>query len=180
MVWETIERPGYSGKKRDEKYAGWDGKYGRDNWRIAWLWNGGAVEREFSYHLYETSYGFDSFKREDLWKELLKEACDVYDMSQKDTESGLDYFIQQDIATHLQDIAIRRVVATRGWRFEGSKLVQIRSHDERWGKLLSPGKVHFHLPELIVSPHLKGWWDCDSVEDFYQSNKVLQLRKQGI
>lgn len=32
------------------------------------------------------------------------------------------------------------------------------------------------MPEMIVKPHLSGWWNEDSIEDFYQSNKVLQIR----
>ncbi|MFQ6010159.1 MAG: hypothetical protein ACE5J7_03520, partial [Candidatus Aenigmatarchaeota archaeon] len=62
-------------------------------------------------------------------------------------------------------------------KFQGKKLVQIRSHKSYWGKNLSPGRVPFHRPELIVEPHLEGWWDDNSVECFYQSNKILQIRK---
>jgi len=64
----------------------------------------------------------------------------------------------------------------RGWSFQGDKLVQIRKHSEYWGRNLSPGKVLFHLPQLIAVPHLVGWWDHNSIEDYYQSNKVLQIK----
>jgi len=80
------------------------------------------------------------------------------------------------MATHLQDIAIRRVVERRDWKFHGSELVQIRGDTTLWGSRLDPGKVPFHRPELIVSPPLVSWWNKNSIEDFYQSNKFLQVK----
>ena len=115
--------------------------------------------------------------KEELWRELTSTASEVFDIDIGDLESGLDYLIQNGSATHLQDISIRRVVLRRGWQFEGSELVQIRSHKDYFGKKLSPGKVPFHKPELIVVPHLKKWWDENSIEDWYQSNKILQIRE---
>jgi hypothetical protein len=177
MVWETIERPGYFGKKRDEIFKQYDGKYGACNWKIMWNWNDKIIPQNIACLIYEDAYFADSFKREDLWKELITAAKDVYDHQESGIESGLDYSVQKGNATHLQDISIRRVILRRGWKFSGDKLVQIRSHSEYWGKNLSPGRVQFHMPELICSPHLEHWWDLNSIEDFYQSNKVLQVKK---
>lgn len=176
MNWRTVERPGHFGKKRDKFYRQYDEKFGKENWRIMWQWNGGTIPHIVACQLYEDGYYADSFKREGLWKELASVARDVYDHQESDVQSGLDYLIQTGNATHLQDIAIRRVILRRGYKFEGDKLVQIRSHAEYWGQNLSPGKVPFHLPELIVVPHLEKWWDYNSIEDFWQSNKVLQAR----
>ncbi|MBI2047218.1 hypothetical protein HYT26_03585 [Candidatus Pacearchaeota archaeon] len=177
MAWRTFERPGYFGKKRDEFYRQYDEKLGKDNWRIMWQWNGDAIPYIVACQLYEDGYYADSFRREDLWKELASIAKDVYDHQESDTQSGLDYSVQNGNATHLQDIAIRRVMLRRGCIFEGDKLVQIRSHTEYWGQKLSPGKVPFHLPKLIAVPHLEKWWDYNSIEDFWQSNKILQVRE---
>lgn len=174
--WEIIERPGYSGKKKAEKHAAWDAEYGEGNWRIAWQWNSEIVLADFAYQLYEDAYYLDSIRRMDIWRGLIDIARDVYDLEERDIESRLDYSIQQGAATHLQDIAIRRVVKRRGGKFYGTELIQIRGHNDYWGKLLGPGKVLFHFPEMIVVPHLKGWWDPNSIEDFYQSNKVLQVK----
>jgi hypothetical protein len=175
-MWQTIERPGYFGKERDEKIRAYDDRFGKGNWKIAWEWNGEAVGFDIACQIYEDGYYADSFQREKLWRELIEKARDVYDIEEQDVKSGLDYRIQKGRATHLQDIAIRRVVLRRGWRFEGDELIQIRSHSTYWGDKLSPGRVRFHLPERIVVPHLEAWWDYDSVEDFYQSNKVIQAR----
>lgn len=177
MIWKTTGRPGFSGKDKKKKHARWDEYYGKNNWRIAWTWNDHVITKELAYQLYEDGYYTDSFKREDLWKELIVTAKDVYDYDESDTESGLDYSIQKGPVTHLQDIAIRKVIQRRGWNFQGEKIVQVRRHEEYWGNLLSPGRVQFHLPDLIEIPHLEGWWDYNSIEDFYQSNKILQVKK---
>jgi hypothetical protein len=176
-MWKTLERPGYFGKKRDEIFRQYSEKYGADGWRTMWQWNGEIVPWLVACHIYEDGYYADSFKREDLWRELSHTAKDVYDYNPADVESGLDYTVQKGIATHLQDISIRRVVMRRGWKFEGDKLVQIRSHSEYWGENLSPGRVEFHLPELIIAPHIESWWDNNSIEDFYQSNKIIQVKE---
>lgn len=177
MDWKTIERPGHFGKNRDEFYATFDKKYGKDKWRIAWQWGNQVVPYLTACQIYEDGYYADSLGREKLWKELTRIARDVFDHQESNVKSGLDYLIQEGTATHLQDIAIRRVLLRRGWEFKGDELVQIRSHKDFWGKNLSPGKVPFHLPELIVKPQLASWWNINSVEDFYQSNKVLQTRE---
>lgn len=177
MAWITIERPGYLGNKKGEFYDRCNKDYGFGNWRLAWKWNKGVILFDLACQLYEDAYFVDSYKRESLWAKLMQEAKDVYDMQESDTESGLDYFIQEGNATHLQDISIRRVAFRRGWQFKGDKLVQVRSHSEYWGENLSPGRVPFHVPENIVGCHLTGWWDFNSIEDFYQSNKVLQAKQ---
>lgn len=175
MEWKTIDRPGFAGKKRDELRKQYDNTYGKENWRIAWQWGDEAVEKELAWQMYEDGYYKDSYNREYLWKELISKASDVYDHQESDAESGLDYLIQNGKSTHLQDISIRRVLLRRGWKFQGSELIQIRSHASYWGKMLSPGRVPFHEPQMIVVPHLKSWWDENSIEDFYQSNKILQV-----
>lgn len=177
MVWKTAERPGYFGKKRDKIYKSYNKKYGEGNWKIAWKWHDQIIDYLTACQIYEDGYYADSFKREGLWKELTSAAKNVYDYEEQDVESGLDYLIQKANATHLQDIAIRRVVLRRGWEFKGDKLIQIRSHSVYWGENLSPGRVPFQLPELIVTPHLNGWWDNSSIEDFWQSNKTLQIKE---
>jgi len=175
--WKTIARPGYFGRKKEEKIAGFNENYGEGNWRIMWQWGENIIPWEISCLIYEDGYYADSFKREGLWKDLASKAREVYDYVEDDVLAALDYSKQKKEYTHLQDISIRRVVLRRGWKFEGSKLIRIRHHDNYWGANLSPGKIAFQSPELIVSPHLENWWNQNSVEDFYQSNKVLQIRQ---
>ncbi len=176
MEWKTVERPGYFGKKKDEIHGQYDEKYGKGNWRIAWTFSEVKIPFELACLIYEDSYYHDSFNREKLWKELAKTAREVYDLEEADIASSFDYKTQNGSATHLQDIAARRVVSRRGWKFQGDELVRTRGHKSYWGDILSPGKVPFHLPNQIVEPHIEGWWDKNSVEDFYQSNKIVQVK----
>jgi len=175
MVWRTISRPGQSGGKKKQLKEMYDNTYGPENWRIMWQWGDDIINNILAYQIYEDGYYHDSLKREDLWKELITTASDVYDIEERDIESGLDYLLQQGKATHLQDIAIRRVLFRRGWKFEGTELIQVRSHKQYWGKQFSPGKILFHRPELIIKPSLKSWWNENSIEDWYQSNKIMQV-----
>ncbi|MBR9691475.1 hypothetical protein GOV06_01690 [Candidatus Woesearchaeota archaeon] len=178
--WKTIERPGIFGKKKQEILSQYDEKYSHGNWRIVWRWGKEGeliIPFQEACQIYEDGYYHDSFKREGLWKDLILTAKDVYDQDKSDVESGLDYLVQKGAATHLQDISIRRVVMRRGWKFEGEELVQIRSHSKYWGENLSPGKVTFHRPEMIIKPHIcPKWCDDYSIECFYQDNKVLQIK----
>lgn len=185
MTWATLERPGQFGTKYREKHDFYDGRYGEDNWRIVWLVNDHPFTLEQALMLYEDAYFSYLQQRRDLLEELLREASDVYDNSVLNSESGLDYGIQNATSHHFQDIAIRRVVSRLGHVFTGSKTLQIRG---KWTNeqpphplsvLLSPGKVPFHMPELIEQPELEGWWDPGSVESFYQSNKYVQAKRRG-
>lgn len=175
--WRIVDRPGYSGADRERLHAFWNETYGEDRWRIAWRWGEEIIDREEVYQLYEDAYFMDSFLNPEKWDKLIKEAREVYDIEERDVLSGRNYLDQRGNATHLQDVAVRRVLFRRGWNFEGDKLVRIRKHEDEFGALFSPAKISFHIPEKVVSPYLKGWWnDPVSVEGFYQNNKVLQAR----
>lgn len=174
----TIGRPGYFGNERNKTFENYDNQYGKSNWRIMWRHHDKIIPFVQACYLYQNSYLEDSFLHHDKWDELRVTARDVYDIEEKDVESGLDYLVQKGIATHIQDIVVRNIFAIKNWKFEGKELVQVRKHGTYWGDQFSPGKIAFNEPEIIVSPHLTGWWDFDSVEDFYQSNKVLQVRNK--
>jgi len=175
VKWTTVLRPGYSGFQKEKLKKEWDTKFGK-GWRVIWEIEGKFIERAQVFSICEQSYFADSFKREQLWKKLCKKARNVYDMKPDEVGCGLDYS-KQTGPTHFHDITIRRVLKRRGWKFQGKELVQIRMSDSKTWSELDPGKLPFHLQELIKNPHLKGWWDPNSVEDFYQSNKVLQIKK---
>jgi hypothetical protein len=181
MYWTTTERPGYLGKKRDAVQQQWNDKYGEGNWRIAYQWGTQAVDKRMGIQIYEDGY-VDHFKRnpEDLeWITAL--ASDVYDTAPSNVASGLDYDRQETPNNHIHDIAIRRAVLRSGTWFQGNRLVHVRWTDSE-GFRLNPGIVLFHKPELILPGNIqdyggKGlWWDANSIEDFYQRNKILQVR----
>ncbi|VVB78973.1 Uncharacterised protein [uncultured archaeon] len=186
--WRTILRPGYFGKKREEICEQFNKEYGKNNWRLMWEFGGTVVPfynpPEISAcDYYEDGYFMDSFKRQDLWQELCKTAKEVYDHEESNINAGLDYNNQEPKKpVHLQDITIRRVVKKRGWSFSGNNLIQIRSHSDKWGKLLSPGRVPFHIPEIVYQGEIQNissgriWYDQNSIEWAYQQAKILQIK----
>lgn len=179
--WETVERPGYFGSKREAKHAEYDQRFGVGNWRLAWDVNGQPFTREQMNMLYEDSYFEFLLAHPEVLDELVSVACDVYDDAPTNVESGLDYTCQETERTHVQDIAIRRAVSRLGRVFEGSELLQIRDNlgTHPLSMTLSPGRIPFHRKDLLLQPELEGWWEPGSVESFYQSNKVLQRHAEG-
>jgi nicotinate-nucleotide adenylyltransferase len=178
VEWEIVGRPGYAGRRRDALGRLRDERWGAGRWKIAYLWQGGVIERDAALALYEDAY-VELFRRDGAvldW--LCAAASDVYDTAPSNVRSGVDYLAQEGGPTHLQDIAIRRALARVGRRFEGNDLLHVRGAGSP-GFALNPGKVAFHAPRRIIQPSLIGWWDAGSIEDFWQSNKILVARSAG-
>lgn len=100
-------------------------------------------------------------------------------MEPSEIESGLDY-TKQHKYTRFHDICIRNVLRSHGWELSGKELLKIRCDADAsdWAsENFDPGKVVFHDVFLIRNPRISGWWDVDSVEDFYQSNKIIAAKK---
>jgi len=176
--WRTVERPGYQGKLRDTCFQEWDETFGKGNWRMVWKIRNQYVGRLGAYLLYEDAYFLFLQEHPDVLKQLITEARDVYDDEPSNVNSGLDYMKQETKRTHLQDIAIRRSLVRMGLWFKGTELIRIRQEmgPHPLSMILGPGKIPFHRPDLIEKPELLGWWDPGTVEAFYQSGKVLQVR----
>lgn len=176
--WQTVERPGYFGRHRDDRYAGYDARYGSGNWRLVWRIGQRLGPVAEAVMLYEDAYVAWLQLHPAELDELVAVAAEVYDDAPSNVASGLDYRQQETSRTHLQDIAIRRSLVRLGRQFAGERLIRIRdAHgDHPLSLRLSPGMISFHRPDLIVRPELAGWWRPSSVEAFYQSNKLLQTR----
>lgn len=182
--WRNIERPGYFGRKRDLKIAQFDKAYGKDNWRLVWVVPdlGGSSANAYGFEaacigLYEESY-YQFFKDR---KSDIDFACsfgECIDNGMDNIDSGCDYTIQRSFSTHIQDIALRRVLKRLNRQFEGPKdqILTIRSADSN-GYRFGPGNVPFYDPNLIIQPELTpAWAKVGSVESQWQSNKYLQVR----
>jgi hypothetical protein len=182
-MWKTIERPGYLGKARDAVYAQWDKEYGQGNWRIAYKWVGNVIERDIGLQIYEDGYYNYLYSDEGInildW--ITKTASDVYDTAPSNA-GQLDYIRQETPNNHIHDVAIRRSVLRLGYLFKGDHLVHVRGSDSE-GYRLCPGIVPFHIPGLIMDKNIKDysgrnfWWRDNSIEDFYQRNKILQVKE---
>ena len=182
MDWKTIERPGYLGKMRDEVVSIWDCKYGADNWRLAYQWGSQVIERDLAIQIYEDAYYEYFNSNPNVLDWLVSTASDVYDTAETNVGSGLNYEIQETPNTHIHDISIRRAVLRLGREFEGDHLVEVRGHGSEGGSL-SPGVVPFHIPDMIATDEIKDygevgiWWKLLTIEDFYQKNKILQVKE---
>jgi hypothetical protein len=179
MEWHIVdERPGYLGKHRTEKYAEWNLKYGALNWRLIWKLGVRYLDFMDVCLVYEQAYLIFMSKHMEIVHELVNAARDIYDDSPTNVQSGTNYRSQETDRTHIQDIAIRRVLHQLGMWFKGRELIQIRDAKgtHALSMLLSPGRVPFDNPNMIIKPWLEGWWEPGSVECFYQSNRFLEFR----
>lgn len=185
--WQQLndESTGYLGEKRNYEYGLRNQKYGKGNWAMGWLCGGNVLEYEEVCQLYEDAY-YEYLKfRPELVDYLVANASDVYDDEEANVQSGTDYSKRGKIRTHIQDIAIRRSMMRLGKSFEGDRIIQIRDKmgKDPISKTLSPGQVPFHRLDLITTPsnlefvHRKRWWLLGSVEDFYQRNKRIFIKK---
>ena len=176
-AWVVVKKGiGQFGKKRNEIYRALDKEYGYLTWHLAWqIGEEKYLPFNEAIKYYEKAYEEFLKNNPQIVEYLIKNAKDVYDNSETNVSSGTDYAKQETKSHHYQDIAIRCVLTKLGKNFQGDKLIQIRSksHDEV-GKMLSPGRVPFHRPELITNS-LQSWWKEKSIEDFWQSNKVIQF-----
>lgn len=183
--WDTKERPGYLGKKRNEIQRLWTERYGEGNWRIAWQWGKFVVSRAEALQFYEDGYYEYLKSNQEVLHWLTSTASGVYDTAPSNIEAGFSYDVQETPNNHIHDVAIRRAVLRNGIWFNGDHLMQVRGPKTE-GERLSPHLIPFHLPHMIVPGDIgdyagKGkWWRElgieNSVEEFYQQNKVLQTK----
>lgn len=172
-----LERPGYLGKRRDGYVASLNEQYGQDGWQFVWKWGSLTLSFVEACAVYEDAYWWCMQTNQYITQELVAVASDVYDDAPSNVASGLDYNAQETGRTHVQDIAIRRCLRRLGLAFEGTELLQIRDSlgDHPLSMELSPGQVPFHRPQMIEPPQLTGWWQPDTVEAFYQSNRYVAV-----
>ena len=175
--WRSETRPGYFGRRRDEIIAGLNARWGQGNWRLVWVAGGLAMEfADACKQFYEEAYF--------LWLQDHPEAVrfitsysEVYDNAISNIASGLDYLQQEAYSTHIQDIAIRNSLRRLGVWFRREHKTPLQIRGTGAGAQYNPGHIPFHLPELITKPSLRPQWAQEnSVEDFWQSNKHVQVR----
>jgi len=178
-IWRSDHRPGYFGRRRDAKTAELNAKHGEGRWRLAWV----AGAFDFSFEKACTVFYEESYLRQlsahPLEVDFICSFGECIDNAPTNVESGLDYTKQEAFSTHIQDIAVRNVLRRLGRKFDGppDSLLVIRGVDSN-GHRFGPGNVPFITPGLISQPSLvPAWGNRWSVEDFWQSNKWVQVLK---
>lgn len=178
MSWQTIDRPGYFGRSRDKKIAKLNKDHGIGNWRLVWIANAHECEYAEACKLfYERSY-LEHLEKRPADVDLICSFGECIDNAITNIQSGLDYTKQEAFSTHIQDIAVRNVLNQLGRKFEGSidNILTIHGGDSN-GFRFGPGNVPFYNSDLIQQPSKRpGWASEGSVEDFWQSNKYLQIK----
>lgn len=187
--WKTVGQAGFWGPERKEKESSLDAEHGRENWRIIHVWGKEGeivLPKIAAIELYGQAYLEFLKTNHDIREYIQKEAKDVYVYDEQAVVRGeqavpdtLDYTVQEIESTHIQDISIRRAFLNLGIWFEGDRMICVRGgSDDEVGRQLSPGKVPFHLPDMIYEPHLEGWWEDNSVGSYYHSGKLLQVKER--
>lgn len=179
-TWVNRYRPGFFGRRRDEIIAGLNVEFGKEGWRLRWLIYDRALDfKQACQELYEESY-YQFLRAHPELVEKITAYKDVYDNAETNVQSGLDYEKQEAYSTHIQDIAIRNALDRLGAKFHGTELAQVRGPDSvGWTLGLNPGQVPFFAPETITKPSIAPRWALpNSVEDFWQSNKWVQIRTE--
>jgi hypothetical protein len=189
MSWRNDHRPGYFGRRKTEIITKLNADLGEGNWRLGWVIGADSYEESAKNEIgcldfvqackeyYEESY-YRFFLNRPWEIDFVCKYIECYDNAMTNIESGLDYSKQESYSTHIQDIAVRNVLKRLGREFMGinGKHLQIRSPDSD-GFRFNPGNVPFFAPELITHPSLAPTWAKQgSVEDFWQSNKWIQVK----
>lgn len=180
--WKSLRRPGYFGRRRDEIIAQLNHEHGVNGWRLHWTVSLHDLTLNEPFNVacrvfYEQAY-YTWLRDHPEHVDTICRYSECYDNALSNVNSGTDYTKQESWATHIQDIAVRASLQRLGRRFEGTndKMLEIRSKSSD-GFFLSPGRVPFHAQDWITLPSIKPRWaDSGSVEDFWQSNKWIQVR----
>lgn len=199
--------PMNTGFRSESMYNRFEKVFGKDSWLPAYYWNREVISTEKGYEIYSEAY-YQFLKRNPIIRQWIQiKAREVIDYSQTNIASGVDLCEQEAAAIHLQDISVRRSLirleqeegdlsAGKMWRsgpdiFRGNKIVQLRdrnrcpwqTHSIKYekGLVLNSGKVLFHRPEQLIGQYKKdSWWQENSVEDYYQRNRVLLVRPESL
>jgi hypothetical protein len=180
MIWVNTERPGYFGRHRDQRIAQYNARYGFGNWRITHVVADVTYDFLEACQLFyeESYYCYLANRPEDV--DFICQFGECIDNAPSNIQSGCDYEHQEAYSTHIQDIAVRNVLKRLGRWFtaEREEILVIRSSNTN-GYRFSPGNIPFYDPALITQPEIRPRWaGVNSTEAFWQSNKVLQVKKE--
>lgn len=150
-----------------------DRALGKASWAQGWRYQGAIIDATRALELYEEAHLRFLQSHGPVLDWLCTYASDVYEDMPSSVESAQDYSIQKTWTIHLQDIAVRRCLVRLGRTFEGKQLLELRNCSVE-GFRLSTGVIPFHEPgEILPVEGELAWWRPQSVEAFWQNNKVL-------
>lgn len=188
--WQTVLRPGYQGKAKDEQVATWNERYGKENWRMAWELRSGVLFSydEMFYSIYVPGYVKYFLDHPDEAAELTDHFAYAIDKDMISRYEAFDHRALYDKPgrpNQFHNVALNIALEYYlGLPFQGSQPIQVRegkpgSDPSTWPKgwYWSPGRIDAVRQDLIPQTDIKGWWQPGTIEDVYQTAKVLQVRK---
>lgn len=189
-IWQTVERPGYLGKKKDEMYKLWNQKYGERMWRIVNEMANGEI---FSYEdiiwkIYVPGYTAHFLMNPDQAKFVTDNYSYAFDKDMISKEQAFDLYAlynKPGIANQFHNVAFNLSLEYfLGLPFKGARPLQVREgkpgtpdNEQPEGYIWSPGRILSVRPDLIPSINIEGaWWGKGTIEEQYQKSKALQIR----
>jgi len=191
--WETVGHPGFFGKKRDEQFIEWDNSYGGGNWRIVWRLKDEQLldfERVF-WQGYVASYAGYFYQHPDEAEFLVENYSYAYDketISKKEAFNPYALYRKPDRPNQFHHVALNIALEWFvGKSFGGEEPIKVRegkpgTSQSSWpeGWRWSPGRIPVVRRDLIPKTNISGWWQKGTMEDLYQSAKVLQVRRNSV
>lgn len=188
--WISVERPGYLGKQKDILIQKWNAEFGEGNWRIIWEFkNGDKMEYlDIFWKVFVASYVKHFYSNLHEAQFLAENYAYAYDkelISKKDAFDPYALYNKPGKPDQFHNVAVNIAVEWfLGISFKGNNPIQIREGKpttpiSEWpsGWKWSPGRIAYLRPDIIPNPALCGWWQQGSIEEAYQSSKVLQIKK---
>lgn len=179
--WTIVERQpkpfGLERKKREKEL----GQQYPDGWQETWRWGDIIISKSITMSIIEDAYYHYLREDHNTLLNLLSQAAEVYEQGLDDIESGIDYTKQEGMAFHYSDIALRRAVIRLGEEMRGEMPICIPRPlftGEGIMPKLSTYNAPFHVRKNIIRPYVEGDWKENSIECFYQSNRVIIAREK--
>jgi len=193
-AWQTMERPGYLGKARDEAYRVWNRVFGEGNWRITNEMANGEI---FSYEdiiwkVYVPGYVQHFLRNPNEAHYIVDNFVYGYDKDVCTKEQAFDIYAlynKPGVANQFHHVAFNIALEYYlGLKFRGNKILQVREgkpgtsdSEQPDGFRWSPGRITTVRPDLTPElveflPDQNIWWKSESIEEQYQLSKVLQVK----
>lgn len=191
--WITVDKPGFLGKEKDRLYSLWNEKYGFNSWRLMWILKNEEL-LDYSgifWKIYVPSYlkYFQLNLNEAIY--LTQNYAYTYDkdlITKKQAFDPYALYNQPNRPNQFHNVALN--IALEYYLclpFQGENIIQIRegklnSPIETWptGWKWSPGRIPAARQDLVIDNEITGWWHKGSIEDVYQTSKVLQIKNGKI
>lgn len=189
-LWQVVEKPGYEGKRKDQNQLSRNQQYGEDNWRYSWQLADGQVLDYLGiiWKIYIPGYTKYFHQHPMEAARITDKYAYGYDIDLCTKEQAFDPYALYNVPgrpNQFHHVAFNMALEWGyGRAFRGNEPLQVRAgkpetDTKTWpsGWYWHPGRIPAPRPDLIPQPAIKGWWNPNSIEDVYQSAKVIEVRQ---